>query len=333
VRDLVLIFMTAVAGALLVCLPGMLVLRLLRRRSITLNVCLLVGVAVLAVLASITVVAEQMFISAHDQHVLLIVVPLAGTVSLLTGVWLGRGLARDAVWAEDARERERRVEASRRELIAGVSHDLRTPLAGIRAMAEALEDRVVDDPATIAEYHQRIRVETNRLSTLVDDLFELARINAGALHLAITEVPLAEIVSDAVATAEPVAQTRGVRLIAATRSWPTVRASEAELSRVVGNLLLNAVRYTPADGTVTIAGGRDDHGGWVSVADTCGGIPESDLPYVFDVAYRGTRARTPGDDGAGLGLAVVRGLVEAQGGRVEASNIGGGCRFLVHLPG
>ena len=107
------------------------------------------------------------------------------------------------------------MEASRRELVAWVSHDLRTPLAGLRAMAEALEDGVVADPETVAEYHRRIRLETDRLTGFVDDLFELSRINAGALRLSLTAVPLGDLVSDAVASAEPVAAARGVRLVAA----------------------------------------------------------------------------------------------------------------------
>jgi signal transduction histidine kinase len=200
-------------------------------------------------------------------------------------------------------------------------------------MAEALEDGVVSEPAAVAEYHRRIRTGTDRMAALVDDLFELSRINAGALALSPVDVPLGEVVSDAVAAAAPLAAARGVRLVAAQEQWPTVRAGERELSRIVANLLLNAVRYTPADGTVTVSGGRDAEGGWLEVADTCGGIADTDLPHVFDVAFRGAKARTPGaDGGGGLGLAIVRGLVEAHGGRVGVANAGGGCRFTVHLP-
>jgi signal transduction histidine kinase len=331
--DAAAIVASALVGALLVGVPGAVVLRALHRRSVTASVCVLLAVTVLAVLGGITLVAEQMFISDHDQRVLLIVVPVAGLVSLGIGWWLGRRLARDAMWAADARDRERRLEASRRDLIAWVSHDLRTPLAGMRAMTEALEDGVVTDPATVAEYHRRIRAENDRMAALVDDLFELSRIHAGLLRLAPVEVPLGEVVSDAVAAAAPVASSRGVHVVAATQQWPTVRASEPELSRIVGNLLINAVRYTPSDGTVTVTGGREPGGGWFAVSDTCGGIPDVDLPHVFDVAFRGSRARTPSATGGGLGLAIVRALVEAHGGRVEAHNIAGGCRFLVRIPG
>ncbi|MFL6113286.1 MAG: sensor histidine kinase, partial [Catenulispora sp.] len=128
-----------------------------------------------------------------------------------------------------------------------------------------------------------------------------------------------------------------VRVVAGQAEWPTVRGSEPELSRIVANLLRNAIRHTPSDGTVVVTGGRDDSGGWFAVSDACGGIPEDVLPRVFDVAFRGEPARTPGSAGAqgaggGLGLAIVRGLVDAHEGRVAVANVDGGCRFVVHLP-
>jgi signal transduction histidine kinase len=335
VRDLTIIFLVALGGALVVAVPGWLLLRLIRRQSITVHIFVLLAVTVLAVLAGILGVAGAMFISEHDLDVLVIVVAMAGAVSTAVGLGLGRRLAADAVWAAEARDRERRMEASRRQLVAWVSHDLRTPLAGLRAMAEALEDGVVGDAATVADYHRRIRTEADRMARLVDDLFELSRINAGALRLSLASVSLGDLVSDAVASVSPVAAVRGVRLVAAEEGWPTVRGSEPELSRVVANLLRNAIRHTPSDGTVTVTGGRDSAGGWLAVTDGCGGIPESDLPRVFDVAFRGAPARTPeeGDGGrGGLGLAIVRGLVEAHRGEVGVSNVRGGCRFLVRLP-
>jgi signal transduction histidine kinase len=200
-------------------------------------------------------------------------------------------------------------------------------------MAEALEDGVVADRATVADYHRRIRVETDRMASLVDDLFELSRINAGALRLSLAAVALGDVVSDAVASAEPLAAAARVRLVAGG-DWPTVRGSEPELARVMANLLRNAIRHTPSDGTVEVTGGRAADGGvWVAVSDACGGIPEHDLPRVFDVAFRGEAARTPGASRGGLGLAIVRGLVEAHRGRVAVRNAGAGCRFEVYLPG
>ena len=342
--DIGQIALIATAAALAVALPGAVALRLLRRRSITLHVTVLLAVAVLAVLAGILAVALGMFIEEHDLTVLLVVVGVAGVVSLAVAFWLGRRLAADAMWAAEVRARERQMEASRRELVAWVSHDLRTPLAGMRAMAEALEDGVVADPQTVAEYHRRIRIETDRMAGFVDDLFELSRINTGALRLTMASVSLGDLVSDAVAWAEPVAAARGVQLVAAQDGWPTVQGSEPELSRVLANLLVNAIRHTPSDGTVTITGGRDATGGWFAVADGCGGIPEAELSRVFDLAYRSTPSRTPvdhnggaplagrGGAGGGLGLAIVRGLVEAHHGRVGVSNADSGCRFVVRLP-
>jgi signal transduction histidine kinase len=338
VKDVAWIFLVALVGTLVVAVPGWALLRVFHKRSITVHICTLIAISVLGTLAAIIAVAEGMFISAHDLRVLFIVLALAGAVSIAEGVWLGRRLAADAVWAEEMRIRERQMEASRRELVAWVSHDLRTPLAGLRAMAEALEDGVVTDPDTVADYHRRIRVETDRMASLVDDLFELSRINAGALRLSLATVSLGDVVSDAVASAAPVAAAHGVRLVAAEKGWPTVMGSEPELSRVVANLLRNAIRHTPSDGTITVTGGRDSDEGWLAVTDGCGGIPEADLPRVFDVAFRGHPARTPEAEshargaGGGLGLAIVRGLVEAHRGEVGVTNVDGGCRFVVRLP-
>lgn len=314
-------------------------LRLLRARSIIAHIVVLLAVTVTAVVAGVSAVSWAMFLSAHDLQVVLITVTAAAAVSFAVGLLFARRLAAAAVWADQARQRERQVEASRRDVIAWVSHDLRTPLAGLRAMAEALEDGVVTDPHTVGEYHRRMRAETDRMARLVDDLFELSRINAGALRLVLSAVPLAEVVSDAIATTAPLAATRGVRVVAADSGWPTVTASEPELARVVGNLLVNAVRYTPPDGTVRVDAGVEGGQAWLAVSDTCGGIPETDLPKVFDVAFRGERSRTPqrgngvpAGSAGGLGLAIVRGLVEAHGGQVQARNIAGGCRFVVRLP-
>ncbi|HEY6797071.1 MAG TPA: HAMP domain-containing sensor histidine kinase [Kineosporiaceae bacterium] len=331
------ILVTSLGAALAVGIPGAAVLRLLRRRSITLHLCVLLMITVGAVIAGVLEIAKAMFISAHDRDVLLVVLGGSSLVSLLLGWWLGRRLAAQAVWAHQMREQERQAEARRRELVAWVSHDLRSPLAGLRAMAEALEDGVVADRATVADYHRRIRAESDRMALLVDDLFQMSRINSGTLRLSLAAVPLAEVVSDALTAAEPVARTHGIRLIAEEHGWPAVIGSEPELNRVVANLLRNAIRFTPCDGTVRISAGRDGENAWLAVADTCGGIPDADLPRVFEVAFRGEPARTPGqtrspgEAGGGLGLAIVRGLVEAHGGQVDVVNTPVGCRFVVRL--
>ncbi|HET9772990.1 MAG TPA: HAMP domain-containing sensor histidine kinase [Acidimicrobiia bacterium] len=227
------------------------------------------------------------------------------------------------------------LERSRRELVAWVSHDLRTPLAGVRAMIEALEDRVVEDDETVARYYATMRREIDRLAGLVNDLFELSRIQSGTLSLDIESVALDELVGDAVAGAAIAASAKGVDLQGEIgEPSPVVELSTPEMVRVVRNLLDNAIRHTPPGGVVLITAGLDPtgQGAEVSVQDACGGIPERDLDSVFEMAYRGDAARTPGDGGGGLGLAVARGLVEAHHGEIVVQNHGPGCRFTVRLP-
>lgn len=314
---------------------GTALLTRMRRGSVTAHITVVVLVAVLSVVAGVVGTAEAMFLSAHDLGVVLLVAGVAGAAALVAALFLGRRLAAQSVWERDARARERAHEASRRELVAWVSHDLRTPLAGIRAMAEALEDGVVDRPDQVAAYHAKIRVEADRLAAMVDDLFELSRIHAGALRLRFDTVSLADLVSDAVSSAAPAADAKRVTIRAEGGPWPLVRASDTELSRVVRNLLANAIRHTPSDGTVVVSAGSDANGAWLSVQDACGGIPRDDLERVFDVAFRGEAARSPQGRGvarAGLGLAIARGLVEAHDGRIAVENSDPGCRFIVRLP-
>jgi len=232
-----------------------------------------------------------------------------------------------------ARAREQALEASRRELVAWVSHDLRTPLAGLRAMAEALEDQVVTDPREVSHYHSQIRRETNRLSAMIDDLFELSKIHAGTLRLSPRLVGLEDLVAEVVASAEPVARAKGIRLTgSAVRGMP-VFIDTAEMGRAVRNLVINAIRHTPPEGTIEVLGEIQSGLACVSVADECGGIPMGDLPRVFDVAFRGESARTPDPSGgAGLGLSIARGIVDAHSGQISVRNTGPGCQFLIKLP-
>ena len=243
---------------------------------------------------------------------------------------LSRELDATALKLRESRERERRMEQSRRQLIAWVSHDLRTPLAGVRAMTESLADGIATDTT---RYHEQIRSEVTKLSAMVDDLFELSRIESGTLSLVPDKVGVGDLISDAVASMEAVARARGVRLTGEADGPLVIEADPRKLSRLLSNLLANAVRYTPEGGRVNIAATAEADIVLVTVSDGCGGIPETDLAHVFDPAWRGTEARTPGaDGGAGLGLAIVRGIVEAHHGRVSVANTGTGCRFEVRLP-
>src|SRR5579875_1643862 len=246
---------------------------------------------------------------------------------------LSDGLAAAHERLAQARTRERALEASRRELVAWVSHDLRTPLAGLRAMAEALEDQVVVDPATVSTYHTQIRREVDRLSVMIDDLFELSRIHAGALRLSRRLVGLEDLVAEVLASAEPVARSKGVRLAGSADRGMPIYVDAAEFGRALRNLVINAIRHTPSDGTVEVMGDVQEGMARFSVSDACGGIPPGDLPRVFDVAFRGEAARTPGpQEGAGLGLSIARGIVEAHAGQIAVRNAGPGCQFLIRLP-
>ena len=325
------------AAALLTGALELIALQLLRRRSASANITALVTIPILAVLIFVVAISGFMYTPALATTatacalIALVVIPVA--------VLLGRRIALGAMAAEQERAAERAAEASRRQLVAWVSHDLRTPLAGIRAMSEALEDAVVVEPAEIADYARRISSETTRLSTMVDDLFELSRINAGALALTLGPVSTEELVAQAMEAAAPAAHQRGIHLTAsADPRWPVVNGSDNELIRVLRNLLVNAIRHTPSDETIEVVAGQTADYAWLAVQDGCGGIDPDDLPRVFDVAFRGAPARSPqtggaiGETGAGLGLAIARGLVQAHGGEISVSNAGHGCRFEVRLP-
>ena len=313
---------------------GYVAFRFAARRSIGAAAVVASMTTVAALVAGFAVAAGAMLLDGEQLRVALAVSLAAGAVSLAFGLLLGRRLRsmqEEAAADAERRERERLVEAERRDLVAWVSHDLRTPLAGLRAMAESLEDGVVSDPA---RYHTRMRVEVDRLSRMVDDLFELSRLHSGSLQLSLESVSLADVVSDALSGAEPLARAKGVSLSGTAEGRLPVLADEREIQRALGNLVVNAIRHTPADGSVTVAARPGPAGDVVvSVTDGCGGIPESDLPHVFEIAWRGTTARTPGpDEGAGLGLAIVAGIVEAHHGDVDVFNVDGGCRFEIRLP-
>ena len=307
--------------------------RALRGRSIAANMAALVAVPILCVLMFVVSISGFMFTTELRWTAVTCVLIAAAVVP--AAVLLGRRITVAGVAAETERATERAAESSRRELVAWVSHDLRTPLAGIRAMSEALEDAVIVDPVEVVDYARRINTESIRLSGMVDDLFELSKIHAGALKLTFHDIPVQDLVADVLESTAPVARKRGVLLSArAEGGWPIVFGSDAELARVLRNLLVNAVRHTPDDGSVTLVAGTDNGQAWLAVQDGCGGIPAPDLPRVFDVAFRGSGARSPMPDaaGAGLGLAIARGLVQAHGGVIAVENRGPGCRFEVRLP-
>ena len=250
---------------------------------------------------------------------------------------LAEDFNRMAVTLEQARMREREAEEARRDLVAAVSHDLRTPLASVRALIEAVADGVVDGPEMRARYLDSARGELAKLGGLVDDLFELARIDAGLLRLELEETSLHDLVSDTLSSFRPEAERRGIRLVGdVSPEVDPVLASPSKLQRVLYNLMSNALRHTPADGTVFLRAEPEEDAVRVEVADTGEGIAPEDLPRVFERSFRGEWSRSShgvGDDlGAGLGLAIARGLVEAHGGTISVeSRLGEGSRFSFTL--
>ncbi|MBF6214794.1 HAMP domain-containing histidine kinase [Nocardia puris] len=324
-----------VAGALPVVLAGSFLLRRTRNRTITLSTVLLVLTPILAALSGVVAVSGLMFTDELARTAVVLGVVTAVTVP--AAVLLGRAQARTMVWQEQMREQERAAERSRRELVAWVSHDLRTPLAGIRAMSEALTDGVVYTPADVARYANQIVTETHRLSAMVDDLFEMSKINAGALRLVLEPIDLRELIDEVLASTRPAADRAHIALHAEQPEHPvTVAGSDRALGRVLTNLIANAVQHTPAGGRIDLSTGVDDRHAWARVDDTGPGIADSDLPHIFDIAYRGSAARSPHapdlGSSSGMGLAIASGLVTAHHGTITAENHPHGCRFEVRLP-
>lgn len=239
---------------------------------------------------------------------------------------------------ESSRERERATDRARRELVSWVSHDLRTPLAGIRAITELLEDDILEDPEEVRTYYATLRRESDKLAGLVQDLFEVSRIEAGAIRLEPVDINLGDLVTDTVAGAVPVAEQRGIRVVGRVADpTATISGGLPELSRVLRNLVSNAVRESADGGTVLVEAGLvptpSGYCGFLAVQDSCGGIPDHVIDRVFEASYRGESARTPrSEGGGGLGLAIARGFVEAHGGAISVGNVADGCRFYVTVP-
>jgi signal transduction histidine kinase len=227
-------------------------------------------------------------------------------------------------------DRERALEAGRRELISAVSHDLRTPLSTTRAMVEALADGVVTEPADVQRYLGLILKETHHLSRLIDDLFELSQIDSGALRLRCTPTDVAQLVSETVAAYQAPAAEHAVRLdetLTAGLESTRIQADPERLQRVLRNLLDNALRHTPPGGAILIRAATAGQTVEVSVSDSGPGVADGELERIFDRFYRSERSRRREESaaGAGLGLAIARGLIQAHHGRIwaEPSPLGG----------
>lgn len=371
--DVVRVVAMSLAAAVVVGAIALPVLRLTRSASVVAQLIVVVVAAVVAMAAGTVTVAIAMYVSPHDLVVTLVVAAVSGVTAVVLAWLLGRTFMRSmerlrlvaralgdgdplavdevvhhnaefaTVTAElhatskrlaEARDEVVAIESSRRDLIAWISHDLRTPLAGLRAMAESLEDGVAEDPH---RYYGLMRQQVDHLSMMVDDLFQLSKIQGGTMPLALEHVALYDLVSDAVAELAPLAASRSVRVTEDCAEPLAVVGDPGELARMVGNLLINAIQHSERGGTIRVQARHDgDDRVLLTVQDSAGGIPEDDLERIFEPGWRGTPARTLDPStrapGAGLGLAIVRGIAEAHAGDVSVRNVPGGCRFDVRLP-
>lgn len=354
-----IVFAVVVAAATLA--GGLLgAVALSRLRTVRLQ---LLGLGLLAVvlpLAAVSLSGVVMFDSGHDLTILF-VAGAASTAAIAGALLLARSIMRPIERVRDAasalaggdlsarapetgtaelaalaasfNEMAQNLESlfdARRQLVAWASHDLRTPLASMQAMIEALEDGLAEPERYLPAMREQVQI----LGRLVDDLFELARIDAGALTLEIRESALSGLVESCLRGVEAEAVARHVRLEALIDAGvPPVRCAPDKVERVLYNLLTNALRHTPSDGSVAVLVEPLAAEVRVTVEDTGDGIATDHENRVFDRFWRGDRARTPGVAGAGLGLAIARGLIEAQGGRIWAENrTGGGARVSFTLP-
>ena len=395
--ELLTIIGWAVAWGAVIGAASLLILKPLRRASFAVQICVVVLAAVAVLTAGMVSAFNAMFISARDLEVMWYVLAVASAVAVAIALVLGSRVSRNAkVLAEAARsigrgespgiqsavmshelatlaaelesssrmleasrQREAAIENARRELVSWISHDLRTPLASMRAMAEALEDGMAAD---VPGYYRKIIAQTDLMAGMVNDLLELSKIHAGTMRLKAEPLDLYDLASDAIADLAALAEQHGITLDGGGRRESLALADGPSMGRAIRNVVLNAIVHSEPGSHVTVEVGREGDRAVVAVTDGCGGIPEADLPHVFETGWQkdparrragrwaapddGAQddggARVPGPDepaaamrysGAGLGLSIVAGIVSAHQGTVTVENVDGGCRFSLLLPG
>ena len=325
-----------------------------------------VALPIALALVGVEVVALVLFVSAHDAFTMGLLLASAGALAgyaawfLTSRVTRDISALRDTVTAVGQGDRGRRVELdsddelgelatevnrmteelarsdaeragmerARRDLLAAISHDLRTPLASMRLLTEALQDGIVDPQAL-----EQVSFHLRSLESLIDDLFELSRLEAGDIQWSLHHVPLDVLVEETVEAMAPQARVRGIT----TRSQvaadlPPARANPEKVQRVLFNLIQNAIRHTPSDGTITVA--AEPRGGHleIEVADTGEGIAPAARDRAFEPFYRGGAEASRTSSGAGLGLTICRAIVEAHGGRIWLAESSAGARVRFSLP-
>jgi len=247
---------------------------------------------------------------------------------------LARTFNEMAAQLEAAARKQRELDILRRDLVAWVGHDLRTPLTSIRVILEALADGVVEDPATVQRYLETAQRHIRALSALIDDLFEMAQLDAGGLPLERHPNSISDLISDTLETFSALAARQGVTLEGSVPAGIDPVCMDAQkIGRVLANLVGNALRHTPAGGVVQMRASVEAEGVRVEVRDSGEGISPQDLPYLFEQFYRGEKSRSRDTGGSGLGLAIAKGIVEAHGGCIGVeSTPGRGACFFFNLP-
>lgn len=351
-----------------------LLLRRFARAPITVHLVTVVVAAVASVVGGVMVATQAMYLTDRDARIALVIAVTSGAVAVVTASLLGLEIARaarvlrgaaeglgrgvpverqplpvgefravlDELAASDARLRRardeiERQEHARRELVTRIAHDLRVPLAGIRAQAEALQDGLAPDPD---RYLTQIGAQVDRVDALVADLFAVSQIDAGTLRLRRDRVALADVASDAVADLRQLAASAGVTLELEVRDPGVVEADAVQVGRAAANLIANALQHAVSGGRVVVTtdAAGPAGGAVLTVEDDGAGFADGDLDHAFEAGWRGTEARSPHaldvTGGAGLGLAIVRGIARAHGGDATAENrAGGGARLTLTLPG
>jgi len=372
VVDVLLIAGTALACTVVVAAIALILLRWARGGSMLVQMLVLASVAAVSMAAAVLLISVEMYISPHDLSVLVWVIGTSLLFSLLAAwlvarltrarlVRISEAVRRvgegDVVAAEPhglrefddlsveladvserlhaARQELEQLDSARRRFFAWISHDLRTPLTAVRALSEAIEDGASAHPE---RYAGEVRAQIDTMSRMVDDLFELSKLTSGAVRLRTQQVELLDVVSDAVADVRLAAEQRGVTIVERGVGGHVLWADPHQLGRVVVNLLTNAVRHAPRDSEILVTATELDEQRLVlGILDHGSGVATSDLDRMFEVGWREdaarpTTANDPVASGAGLGLAIARGLARAHGGDVYAEHTGEGFRMNVLMP-
>jgi signal transduction histidine kinase len=366
--ELLLVAATTLTTTAAVTVLTFLLLRLVRRAGAATRLAIVLCGAVVSIAASTVAVAIEMYLSGHDVIVLAWVIGISAIMSTAAAWLIARSAVKssvaalvastrrvgrgdvvessptglpefDAVSAELAESSQRLAEAraqvaeldnARKQLFAWISHDLRTPLAGMRAMAEAIEEGTATDTD---EYIRLIRGKIDTVTQMVGDLFELSKLQTGTLELHPEPVVLLDLVSDAVSDVHAIASARGIDIAQDGIDGHIIWADARELTRAIGNLLANGVRHAPANSTILVRADTLEDGQLIlSVIDQGAGVTAENLGHMFDVGWRADASRATHTGGAGLGLAIVRGIAEAHGGHVQARRTEAGFQLDLILP-